>query len=96
MQIIRDNAFALAVQGVGLIVLILNLWLSTKLYPLAQNIDQIATKVEAAESQIAELKEDAKLDNNILIKIESIQVTLEDLQERIERIDTRLARHMGI
>jgi uncharacterized protein YoxC len=96
MQIIRNNIFAITVQAVGLIVLILNLWLGSKLYPLAQNIDQIATRVEAMEVEVTELKEDAKIDEDIFVKLEGLKITVDEMKTRIERIDQRLAKHMGI
>lgn len=45
----QKNGVQLGVQVVGVVVLVLNLWLATKLGPLAQNIDLVATRVSALE-----------------------------------------------
>ena len=51
MQDAQNRPLVYLVQAVGLLVVILNLWLGSKLYPLAQNINQIATRVEAIEKR---------------------------------------------
>lgn len=42
----------LTLQSVGIFVLILNLWLATKLAPLAQNIELLNLRVSASEEKL--------------------------------------------
>lgn len=96
VQEFKSRPFAYIVQGVGILVLLLNLWLSRQLLPLAKNIDEVVSKVSAIEVRVVELETDAEKDITMLTKIETIGVQIDEMQKRLERIDTRLAKHMGI
>jgi galactitol-specific phosphotransferase system IIC component len=45
----EKNLLALSVQLVGLIVVFINLWLTTKLAPMAQDVALVRQRVEALE-----------------------------------------------
>jgi len=96
MQEFRSRPVAYSVQIVGVVVILLNIWLSTKLFPMAQSIDAIIGRVKAAETEIMELKIDAETDEQILGEIRVINTKIDDVKTRIERIDTRLSKHLGI
>ena len=96
MQEFRSRPLSWGVQIVGVIVILLNVWLSTKLIPLAKSIDQVVARVDAIEKDIMVLEKVKDKTENILIKVEVIESKLNDVQARLERIDSRLAKHMGI
>lgn len=92
----RSRPFAYTVQVAGIVIILLNVWLSTKLIPLAKSIDTLITRVDAAEGKITKL-EIAQTDHTeLLIETKELVVTIKDIQSRIERIDTRLSKHLGI
>ena len=92
----QTKPFASTVQIFGVIVLLLNIWLGTKLAPLAKNIDSIVTQVNALEVEVTELSEVSKANLLIVVKLETLITKLDNIEERLERIDVRLAKHMGI
>lgn len=96
LQEFRSRPLAYGVQAIGVLVILLNVWLSTKLFPLAKNIDQIVARVNAMETDVTELKSVSKDNQAIVVKLESMSVSLSEVKVRIERIDNRLAKHMGI
>lgn len=49
MQNIRENPLAYTVQIVGILIVVLNLWIVTKLAPITQDLAVITTRVEAVE-----------------------------------------------
>ena len=62
------------VQVVGLLVILVNLWLGSKLYPLVKAIDEVKADVALIDSRhVTELK---------------------NINERLERIEDKLDRHL--
>lgn len=49
---IKENGLQIALQIATCFVFLLNLFLTTKLAPLAQNIDSIVTRVSALEQKV--------------------------------------------
>lgn len=96
LQEFKSRPFGYVVQAVSIIVILLNLWLVNKLSPLAKNIDAVINRVNAMETNIAELQDVSKSNQEIVIKLEALTVSLSEVKSRIERIDNRLAKHMGI
>lgn len=96
VQEFRSKPFTYAVQVVGVIIVLLNVWLSTKLFPMAQNIGQLVDKVKALETEVQTLQLDNKTDQQMQIDVASIRVSVESIQSRVERIDARLSKHLGI
>lgn len=82
---IRGNAFALSLQVISVVVLLANLWLATKLAPLAQNIDTVASRVDAVEEYNTENKPLVER----FIKLETNYTTLTG---SITRIESKLDR----
>ena len=65
---IKQNPLAWMVQVVGILVLILNLWLASKLAPMAERINGLNIKVEALEQKDKDfggwlIRVEGKLDN---------------------------------
>ena len=65
---IKQNPLAWMVQVVGILVLILNLWLASKLAPMAERVSGLAIKVEAVENRQDDfsawlIRVEGKLDN---------------------------------
>lgn len=78
MQDFRDRPYQYIMQIIGLLVVVINLWLGSKLAPLAQNIEHIATRVSAIE------KRNERVDPLVTEYIKSqkdIEVMKEDIQE---------------
>lgn len=48
---VEKNGMQLTLQAVGVVVLILNLWLTTKLAPLGESIRELTTRVFALEDK---------------------------------------------
>jgi len=48
-KILKANFLPISVQLVGLLVIIINLWLTTKLAPMAQDLALVRQRVEALE-----------------------------------------------
>lgn len=93
VQFLSKNSLALAVHAVGVVVLILNLWLAVKLAPLAQDLDNVTTRVDAIEvsrsntqplvERFYKLEEHTTSIDNSLIKIDH---KLDKLEEKIDRL----------
>lgn len=64
MQDARNRPLAYAVQVVGIIVIILNLWLATKLLPLQQSITVNAQQIKGIEARLDRIE--TKLDTLLL------------------------------
>lgn len=54
----RQNGLQLTLQTITAIIFILNLFLTTKLAPLAQNLDALSTKVSALEVTVTNQQDD--------------------------------------
>jgi predicted PurR-regulated permease PerM len=50
-KMVEKNTFPLLVQVVAFLVVVLNIWVVTKLAPLIQDISLISTRVEAIEER---------------------------------------------
>jgi hypothetical protein len=96
LQEFRNRPFAYGVQVAGIILILLNFWLGTKLLPMVQNLDKIITRVNAMEVDVADLQSVSKDNQVIVVKLNTLEVKVDDIQSRIQRIDDRLAKHMGI
>jgi hypothetical protein len=69
-----------AIQIMGMVVIILNLWLASKLSPLVQGLALIDQRVQAIEISYIQHNE--------------IDARLENIMDRLERIETKLDRHL--
>ncbi len=68
-----------AIQVLGILVILLNLWLATKLSPLQQNLAVIVEKVEALEESTEKY-----------VQRTEIETSLDDIKDRLERIENKL------
>ena len=79
MQDAQNRPLVYLVQAIGLLVIVLNLWLSTKLYPLAQNIELLTSRVSAIEERNVRVE---PLVNEFI----EIKGTIKAMQEDIKEI----------
>jgi anionic cell wall polymer biosynthesis LytR-Cps2A-Psr (LCP) family protein len=84
------------IRVVTIIILGLGAYITIKLVPVYQNITEITTEIKAMRSDIVELQSVSKSNQDIMIELKGLSTTMDDIKARIERIDTRLAKHMGI
>ncbi len=78
MQQIRNNPLPYIVQAVTLLLFILNLWLASKLAPLAQDIAVIQEKVDAQEIELVPRSE--------------LEGQFDNITNRLDRIESKLDR----
>ena len=88
-EFLQKNAFTITAQLVGLIVIIANLWLATKLAPMAADISGLSMRVEALHSSFIAEKP-------LFERFVRIEAVVGEINARLERIDQRLSRHIGI
>lgn len=74
---------------IGIVVVILNLWLATKLTPLATDIAQLSGQVRAIETHIS-------TEGDIPERIVRIETLLTEINNKLEKIDNRLLKHIGL
>lgn len=86
---IKQNALSLTLELVGVLVVIVNLWLANKLAPMASDINQLKLQVSAMEQRVADEKP-------LFERFVRIETVVEDINSRLERIDARLSKHLGI
>lgn len=79
MQDVRNKPLAYFVQIAGVLVLLLNLWIASKLAPITQDLAVIATRVEAVE----------ELDKTFIGRAE-IELQLKAINRRLNSIDGKL------
>lgn len=75
---IKENPLAWLIQAVGLLVVVANIWIATKLAPVAKDLDTVSTRVTAIE--LRNTKADPLISDYIITKTELIGVK-EDLTE---------------
>lgn len=73
-KILQENA----IQVLGILVILLNLWLATKLSPLQQSIALIVQKVDALEIYS---------DNHV--PRTEIEVRFDDIKDQLDRIENK-------
>jgi hypothetical protein len=86
---ITSNELQLSVQLVGIVAFVVNVWLATKLAPLALDLVSLTNRVANAENAIqkAELREE-----RVIEKIESIETNVTTLVERVEAVKGSVSR----
>lgn len=87
---IKNNTLTITVQVVGFIVIVLNLWLSSKLAPLAQNIDAIAKKADALEKKVDNQSALIEHVDVIQQQVSDIQSNISDIKDQQTRIDEKI------
>ena len=96
VQEFRSRPFSYIVQVVGILVILANLWLVNKLFPIYKSIDEITFQVKTIEADLVKTN-GVIIENKVMLeKLEGINIKLEAIEQRVERIDSRLAKHMGI
>lgn len=83
-KFIQENALQLMVQAVGVIVLILNLWLASKLAPLAKNLELLTVRVSASEGKIESYQVDHTDIQVIKEQVIRIRTDIADIKDDIK------------
>jgi hypothetical protein len=79
---IRNKPLAYIIQIVGIIMVLLNLWIASKLAPIAEDLAVVVTRVESIETTIVPRTE--------------IEAKLDDHTQRLNRIEDKLDRHLEL
>lgn len=83
---LRNNSLTIAIQVVGFLVVIANLWLASKLAPLTQNLDDLTTKVDAMQTQV---QTDSTQINHIDVidsNIDQIRSAIKDIKDSQDKL----------
>ena len=76
MQGAKSKSLTYIVQIVGLLVILLNIFIASKLAPIAQDIAVIATRVEALEA--------------VVVPKSEVELQLKEINRRLEGIENKL------
>lgn len=79
-----------------IVILGLATYITIRLIPVYQSINKIVSDVEAMQNNVTELQESSKEHSKILVEVTSLKITIDNVADRLERIDTRLSKHLGI
>lgn len=74
-----SNSLQLTLQVIGLFMVILNLWIVTKLAPITQDLAIVSSRVDAIEDGV--------------VPREELDARLDDVRSRLIRIETLLDSH---
>lgn len=90
--IVKKNFFALTLQAISVVVLLANLWLATKLAPLAEGLREVKTAQAQQEMKIEE--HDNILDRFLVVeeKVRSIETTTRETQTDVRTLLINNAR----
>lgn len=83
---IRNNSLTIALQVVGFLVVVANLWLASKLAPLTQNLDNLTEKVDAMQTQV---QTDSTQINHIDVidaNIDQIRASIKDIKDSQDKL----------
>lgn len=80
---LRENGLQLAMQVFAVLALVLNLWLASKLSPLAQNVAIITERINAIETDCNDHQSTAHVTEKEFDKLSADVNRLEDKVDRI-------------
>lgn len=83
---LKNNSLTITIQVVGFLLIVLNLWLSTKLAPLAQNIDTLTSRVEATEGTLKEREDEIRTVHVLQSQIVEIKDNIKDIKQSQEKM----------
>jgi len=83
-NILLDNSVQLFVQVVAVSVVIFNLWLASKLSPLAQDIAVINNRIEAVETEHDKIKASSEIIIQNATRIQNIEKQLDRIEYKID------------
>ena len=82
LQDAKRKPLAYVVQVVGVLVIIANLWIATKLAPLAKDLATITTQVEANTGEIEHFVPRVELDH----RLDTICQQLKDINDKVDTL----------
>lgn len=88
---VRQNGMQLSLQAIGVLVLILNLWLTSKLAPLAEGIRELGGRVLALESKRSVDDADTKV---LLERFYKVEEKVGNIDRTTARIESKLDQHL--
>lgn len=84
-KFIKQNLWALSVQLVGVLVLLANLWLASKLSPLVSRLNTLEVRADAVETDLSD--DELKFERLIIV-----ETKVDTLSEQVGRIENKLDR----
>lgn len=85
----KQNSYAIALQILALFILLGNLWLATKLAPLAENVRRVETAQAINRSDISKLKETTQDIPVIEEKVSNLKDEMSLLRQDVKILLTR-------
>ena len=82
-EFLQKNALTITLQLVGILVVFVNLWITTQLSPFANDISSLKKSVSAIEIRLEK-------DNEIHNEFISIKTTVREISDKIDKLDERL------
>lgn len=87
---IQKNGMQLTLQAIGVVVLILNLWLTSKLAPLAEGLRELGGRVFALETKRSADDGDTKV---LLERFYKLEEKVSNIDRTTTRIESKLDSH---
>lgn len=87
---VRQNGMQLSLQAIGVLVLILNLWLTSKLAPLAEGIRELGGRVLALETKRSTDDGETKI---LLERFYKLEEKVSNIDKTTTRIESKLDAH---
>jgi hypothetical protein len=84
---IRGNILPLSLQIISVVVLLANLWLASKLAPLATSIDRV-------QAQVVEIQRDNANDALLIPRFYQLEQHTKDIDNALSRIESKVDRIM--
>ena len=84
--ILQENPLQLVVQVVGILVIVLNLYLTSKLYPLAESIRKNEFRITAIESDYERGSSASTGFAHITTRLDRIDEKLDKLEDKIDAL----------
>jgi len=88
----KKNSLQLTFQVVGIIVVLLNLWLATKLAPLAEGIRVLNVKVDSVEAKTTTTESKISSVDVLNAQMTDVQLNLNDIKSAILRLENKTDR----
>lgn len=83
---LQNNSLPILLQVIALLVVIINLWIASKLAPVAQGVDKVTTRVDALEKyNNDEVKPYIKKTIEVKKDIDYIKQGINDLNKKMDQ-----------
>jgi hypothetical protein len=92
LQDIRSKPIAYTLQVLGLLVILFNLWIASKLAPIAQDITVIQTRIAAMEYSVSQSSTDHDDIQVIKEQVIGLRRDVSDIKDYQKQILTKLSK----